>query len=248
MSREFVIFCEARTGSYSLVSRLSSRPDIICHAEIFKQKFIELHPWHFDRISVKSIEQRNRDPEHFISELRKLNPYEIFGFKFFNHHLDWAPRALEYIMKPTTRRIILIRDPVAVYASGQRALLNGVWTLPKDVDVPKETLHMKIRFTPENLMEFARHYNAFLRRSHALAANAGAFVIDHRQLDDSEVGNALLSYLGSTSQWPERDPTYRKQFEAPVEDGFENWSELQQYIERNKPFVELPPCSHPGRA
>lgn len=49
----FVVFCEARTGSYSLVSRLNFCREIVCHREIFKKSQVEVPDFHRRKLSVK---------------------------------------------------------------------------------------------------------------------------------------------------------------------------------------------------
>ena len=121
MRTDFVVFCEARTGSYNLVSRLDSCADVVCHEEIFKEDRIEVSDFHARRLKNRKLEERNRRPAELIEELRRMNPFKSFGFKLMASHLSWAPGVMDYVLAPDTRRIVLYREPLEVYASILRA-------------------------------------------------------------------------------------------------------------------------------
>ena len=242
---QFVIFCEARTGSYSLVSRLHACQDIICHGEIFKEQYIELSPYHRERMAHYSIESRNSDPVSFISELRGINKHRIFGFKLFNSHLKWAPKAFDYVSAPETRRVVLDRDPVEMYASLLRAQATGGWLVPKDAPAgatanvvagDAAAAQLKVRYAAESLRPFAHYVRAFRRRCRALSKLGGTFVLRYEQLNDREAMAALLDFLGSRAAPEDAESSYRKQYEGRLEESFENWEELRDALEAEWPF------------
>ena len=241
----FVVFCEARTGSYNLVSRLNSCSDAVCHGEVFKKNRIEIGDFQARRLKGWTIEERNRRPGDFLAELRAINPFRHFGFKLFAGHIGWAPGVLDYLLAPETRRVILVRPALEIYASGLRARQTGIWTNPSGRKPPKDRLEEKVRFTPESFDSFALHYNRYIAMCRMLAALPGSFVIHYAQTGDAAAMNALLGFVGSTSGYAETSSEYRKQYGGGLADGFENWDELEAARDRLAPIAEAPPPSHP---
>lgn len=248
MPNEFVVFCEARTGSYSLVSRLGSAADIVCHGEIFKKDRIEVSPFHQRRLSGHTIAARNAAPDGFIRAARAINPHKHFGFKLFLHHLNWAPEAVGYLTAPETRRIILWRDPLEVYASGLRARATGIWTVRSARAERRDALDAPVRYEPATFDTFVAHYNRFVLFTRVLAALPGSFVVHYPQINDPAALDALFRFVGSRASAAESRTEYRKQFRGRLEDGFENWDALAARLEGGSPFVAPPPPSHPGAA
>ncbi|CAN5690803.1 hypothetical protein BH23PSE1_BH23PSE1_01560 [soil metagenome] len=251
MPQDFVLFCEARTGSYSLVSRLDSCPGIVCHKEIFKRKRIELPGAHLDRLSIRSVEARNAAPRRFLAELRALDPGRIVGFKLFNTHLRWTPGLEAHLQAPATRRVVLWRDPLEVYASSLRAKATGIWTHRNDHDRhrdrPEAALAARVRYTPESLARFAARYNAFLAMANRLAALPGSFVIHYEQIGDAAALAALLGFLGSPADPAATSSDYAKQYTGSLAGGFENWEALAAAAGGGL-FLPGPAPSHAPRA
>ena len=216
MPQNFILFCEARTGSYSLMSRLNSCPDTICHGEIFKKNRIEIPKFHARRVSFKSTEARDRDPIGFIRELRSINPHKNFGFKFFHHHLGWAPEVVHYLKARSTRRIILYRNPLEVYASGLRAHATGIWTLRGGRSAAQEDLNRKITYSHKTFKTFAEHHNRFLVLANVLAQLPGSHVIHYDQINDPGAIDALLRFVGSEVPASKTQTEYSKQFRGRI--------------------------------
>ena len=129
MPNDFVILTRARSGSTSLMSRLDSCPDVVCHGEIFKRKRIDIAREHRRRLPIATVPGRNADPLGFVAGIRGLDPDAHVGFKVFPEHLVAAPGAIAHILAPATRRIVLTRAPLETYASGLRMKATGVHSL-----------------------------------------------------------------------------------------------------------------------
>jgi hypothetical protein len=222
LPQDFVVFCEARTGSYSLVSRLGSCPDIVCHGEIFKRDRIEASRFHRMRSAFKTVQARNADPVGFIADLRAINPFRHFGFKLFSHHLNWAPGAVAYLTASAVRKVVLYRDPREVYASSLRARSTGVWTLRQGRQ-PRRKLDVKVSYAPESFDPFVRHYNEFTVLAHLVAALPNSFVIHYDQINDLGALAALFAFLGSRAEATASSTEFEKQYKGGLRDGFENW-------------------------
>jgi hypothetical protein len=244
---DFVVFCDARTGSYNLTSLLDSAADVVCHGEIFKKGQIEVSDFHRRRLGPRTIAGRNHDASAFIAELRRINPYRHFGYKMFASHLTWAPGAVEYLTAPTTRRVILHRPALEVYASGLRARATGIWTNRSDREVAATALDTRVEFTPESLETFCFHYNRYVSMCRMLAALPGSFVIHYEQTNDPEVLDALLGFIGSKARAADLRSDYRKQYKGTLADGFSNWEALQATIGSLTPLGDGPAPTIPLR-
>lgn len=244
---DFVVFCDARTGSYNLTSLLNSADDVICHGEVFKKGQIEVSDFHRRKLGQRSIAARNHNAAAFIAELRRINPFKHFGYKMFASHLIWAPGAVEYLTAKSTKRVILYRPGLEVYASGLRARATGVWTNRSDREVAGKALDTRVEFTPESLETFCFHYNRYVSMCRMLAALPDSFVIHYEQTNDPEVLDAVLRFLGSKARASELTSSYRKQYKGTLADGFSNWDELRSTIGSLTPLGDGPAPTIPLR-
>ena len=154
---EFVVFCDARTGSYNLVNRLNSCADVVCHGEIFKKNGIEVSKLHRRRLTVRDTRTRDTDPVAFIRELRALNPARHFGFKIFSVHLGWAPGAADYLTAPTpgASSCCARRSRATPRGSACRKpgpIRPGPGTARRPAEEP-------VHFAAKSFETFAQHYN-----------------------------------------------------------------------------------------
>ena len=243
MPNNFVVFCEARTGSYSLVSRLNSLDDVVCHGEVFKKDYIEISNFHKKKIPVSTVSDRNSDPIVFISALRAVNPKKHFGFKLFNHHLNWAPKTVDYLVGADTKRIILCRDPIEVYSSGLRAQKTGVWTLKEGSEHGPSESTPKVEYTEETFHSFCQHYNRFIVNAKIISNIKDSFVIMYDQINDEGAIGALLDFIGSEERASCSLTEYKKQYTGRLEDSFENWEDMASRMEES-PFVTNPAASY----
>jgi hypothetical protein len=183
----------------------------------------------------------------FIRELRGINPARHFGFKLFSGHLAWAPGAVDYVLAPDTRRVILMRPALEIYASRLRVQKTGVWTDPTRRDPGVAPAKEPVRFTEESFEAFAQAYNKHVAMCRVLAALPRSFVIDYRQTGEPAPMDELIGFLGSKSSFAETTSEYRKQYEGSLRDAFANWDELTEALPRLTPLAEAPAPSHAPR-
>lgn len=228
---DFVVFCSARTGSYMVTSLLSSAPDIICHGEIFKQKKIELSPWHQKRMAHWTIEDRNQKPLEFIAELRSTNVHRHVGFKCFNSHQAWAPELANHLQNPNVKKIILTRHPLEMYSSALKARATGKWVVRKDG--PKQSAKTdtkKVKFTEESFSFFLKDYTSYINRCEKLSRRRGAEVFEYDKLHESDTRQRMLHLIGSQASADELEVETVKQWPVPVAERFVNWSTMMDYF------------------
>lgn len=240
MPQDFIIFTRARSGSNSLMSRLDSCPDVVCHGEIFKRGRIDIARGLRRRLPISDVAGRNADPLGFIAGLRALDPGRHVGFKIFPPHLETSPGAIAHIVAPATRRIVLTRAPLETYASHLRMKATGVHKLQEDERPPAE-LAAKVRFTPKNFRRFVAGHNRFMTMSHLIATRPQGFVIDYAQINDPGVIEALFAFVGSDARAADSSTAFRKQYAGSLEEGFENWGALQDFLKRTRPVLLAPP-------
>jgi hypothetical protein len=240
----FVVFCDARTGSYNLVSRLNSCRDVVCHGEIFKKNRIEVPDFHRRKLTIKNTRARDLDAMAFIRELRGINPARHFGFKLFSGHLAWAPGAVDYLLARDTRRVLLMRPALEIYASRLRVQKTGVWTDPTRGNPGAAPAKATVRFSEESFEAFAQAYNKHVAMCRMLAALPHSFVIDYSQTGEPAPMDELIGFLDSKASFAETASEYRKQYEGSLQDAFANWDELVAALPRLTPLAEPPAPSH----
>ena len=240
MADRFVVFAEVRTGSYALVSLRDSAPDITCVGEIFHHTQLALPPAYQALHPVTTLEARNAAPVIYALELAKLAATAHVGFKLLNNQLSYVKPVAHYIANPRIKRIILVRDPFDVYASFIRARETNLWKVGHQARVAENKLRHKIHFTPESFEKFVPMYNKFLRRAAYLAQLENSFVIGYDQLNDPQVIDALLQFLGSSASSAQTSISLKKQFTGTLADGIENWQEFQDYRAQKEYFLPLP--------
>lgn len=228
MTRTFFILAYPRTGSYALSSMLHSAEDIVCHGEIFKRDTIELRPWHRTRLGDISPLERDREPINYIKKLRQLNPHKIFGFKIFSEHLSRIGAREQLLHSSEWKKIVLVRDPIEVYASLLRARETGVWVLPKHRKETPGDLQRQVKFDEKSWSQFLASYEEFLIDGRNCA---NAIKIQYKEINDLQKIGEVLDFLGSNTSPSALRASYRKQFtKGPIETAFSNWPEFSDYL------------------
>ena len=235
----FVLFCTPRTGSYHFVSLLASAPDVDCHGEVFKPGRVELAPQVLAALGTTPGDAgaRDADPLRFVERLRALTPpSRAFGFKLFANHVGTHKALRDAVLwSPAWRKIVLDRDPLATYASLLRAERTGVWTLQEGRSVDPALLNAPVRFEAAGFEKHLRQHAKFRRQVEAAAAVAGNPLLE-LDYDDLVHGDGLaraLRFVGSTADAASLASTMRRQFEADIRTGFENWPEVESFLVAN---------------
>lgn len=240
MPTQAVLYCYMRTGSYHLTSLLDSADDIVFHGELFKRDRIEVKPWLQKRLTFKSPAERDHDAESFVRELRSLTPRRCFGFKLFPQHIERVPQVKHLLYSKDWHRIILVRNPLEVYASILRAKNTRLWVVNKRMSPPEDQLRRRVRFSPETLDGFAQSYNKFLAEGEALGRLNNSFIMSYDQITSEERIADILHFLKSKATVESLTSAVVKQFNGPLHEAFFNWEELVDYVENNWPFVDMP--------
>lgn len=234
MPNSFIIFCAPRTGSYHLVGLLNSCHDVSCHGELFKGKTMELRKELKDKISITDFRIRDAQANRFLSEVKSHYPGQHFGFKAFPSHFITAPKIRRLLNDWKT--VILFREPLAAYASNERATMTNIWMI-KGGNNP-ERRNQKIRFTPASFDKQMKFYMNFINQCAELAKDSRRIVVPYHKLNAPEMQQQLLGFIGSSEPVDNLQSGYQKQFTAPLLDGFENPEELKKYVRSSRIFEE----------
>lgn len=234
MINNFVVFCIPRTGSYGLVSRLDSTPDIACYGEIFKREYIEIDEEIKKSLLINSIEERDDNPYAYIDEIKSYNPDKHFGFKLFFQHVNRIPKLNSILKNKDWKRVLLLRDPIEVYASNVRAAKTGIWTYSTNDKITPDKLNAKITFDQKDFDKFMSHYGNYIDICSELSKLPNTFVIHQNEINNKNVINLLLSFLGSKYTSTSTCSKYKKQFTKKFKDGFNNWDDVDKYLKQHK--------------
>ncbi|MFQ3183895.1 MAG: LPS sulfotransferase NodH [Alteromonas macleodii] len=215
----FVIFAEMRTGSNFLETNLNAFDGVTCRGEAFNPYFIGV-PNQAEILGL-TLENRNANPLNLLSKIKAANG--INGFRYFNDH---DPRIFDTMMGDRgCAKIILTRNPVESYISWKIAKATGQWKL---TDVKQ----LRIDNVTFNMPEFQIHITklqAFQVRLLNTLQKAGqtAFYLDYEDLQDVDVINGLVEFLGVDERLEALDTTLKKQNPRALSDKVENFGEME---------------------
>ena len=186
-----VIFAEMRTGSNHLEAMLDGVLGLRGCGEAFNPSFVgrpnqdELHG--FD------LARREADPVAFLDAIRSNGAMDLPVIRFFHDH---DRRVLDGIVAdPRVAKVILTRNPLDSYLSHKVAVETGQWKMT-DARAQKQA---DIRFVPTEFQAMLEAWQGFatsLRRGLQVHGQT-AFEINYDAINDPEVLNGLLRFLGS---------------------------------------------------
>lgn len=232
MPPEFFILAFPRTGSYALTSLLDSAEDIICHGEVFKQSGLELRPWVRKKFGADfGPTERDENGPEFIRRLRRLSPQQIFGFKVFPEHLSRAKLRDRLLTSDNWRKIVLLRDPIEVYASLRRARATGVWVVAEGQSVSSDVLNTKVEFSEDTWTLFIDNYLRFIELGRQ-ASNA--MFIEYNDIGITPKLAEVLTFIGSKAPVDSLQASVKKQFTGTtLEDAFSNWETFAEHLSKH---------------
>jgi LPS sulfotransferase NodH len=221
----FVILAEMRTGSNLLESNLNAFDGVECHGELFNPGFINTPGTH-EHMGI-SFARREEDPWSLLNAVR-AGGGRMVGFRLFHEH---DPRIWEHVLNDTAcAKVILTRNPLDSYVSRKIAAATGQWRLGN-------VIHRKSAKVHFDATEFEAHVSQ-LQQTQLLILNRlqtsgqTAFHIGYDDLNDLEVLNGLMRWLGVPSQITDLPRTYKKQNPEPLEQKLENPQDLAPALAR----------------
>lgn len=217
-----------RTGSNFLEANLNIFDGIACLGEVFNPHFIG-YPNSADVLGV-TINQRETDPQGLIDRVKAAEG--VNGFRFFNDH---DSRVLDIALTdPRCAKIVLTRNPVDSFVSWKIAKSTGQWKLTN-------VTQQKTQQVPFDADEFEAHLvalQAFQVRILNTLQRSGqtAFHVAYEDLQDVEVMNGLVRWLGVDSQITSLNKKLKKQNPDPMADKVANFAQMEQALARMDRF------------
>lgn len=225
----FVVLAGMRTGSNYLEANLNSVPGLICHGEVFNPAFIGKK----DQVEMFGVTLAAREADPF-SLLRKLRDGHagLVGFRFFHDH---DPRVLAAVLAdPARAKIILTRNPLESYVSLRIARKTGQWKLGDG----KALKTAKVRFDASGFEMHLDQVQAFLAliKRNLQKTGQAAFHLDYDDLQDLEVLNGLVRYLGISAELAAADGALKKQNPATLTEKVTNPAEMETALSKMDSF------------
>ncbi|MGR3660357.1 MAG: sulfotransferase family 2 domain-containing protein [Paracoccaceae bacterium] len=225
----FVLFAEMRTGSNFLESTLNDIPGLTCHGEVFNPHFVG-YPNKADLFGT-TLQARESDPLALISRMKHQTD-GLAGFRFFHDH---DPRALkECLSDPRCAKIILTRNLLDTYVSREIVRQTGQWRL-------NDLKHAKSAQIIFNAGDFQTHIadrQAFQQKlQHRLQISGQtAFYIGYDDINDVEVLNGLIRFLGISHGLKSVSAKTKKQNPRSLQDSVINFAEMELALTQIDPF------------
>ncbi len=218
----FVIFAEMRTGSNFLESNLSNAEAFTSFGEAFNPHFIG-YPNQSDVLGLTQA-QRDSDPMQLLDAVRDYDGFG--GFRFFHDH---DPRVLEPILDdPRCAKIVLTRNLLDSYISLKIAKETGQWKLTN----VKKRKDAQVVF---DAAEFGAHLadlqNFQLTLMQGLQKRGQTpFYIAYEDLQNVDVLNGLLQWLGFDERLPGLDEKLKRQNPEPAVSKVSNPTEMAESL------------------
>jgi LPS sulfotransferase NodH len=224
----FVVFAEMRTGSNFLEANLNMFDGVACLGEAFNPHFIGF-PNTPDLLGMTQAD-RESDPQALIDRVKQAEG--LNGFRFFNDH---DSRVLDIALTdPRCAKIVLTRNPVDSFVSWKIASATGQWKLTN-------VTHAKTQQVNFDGVEFETHLaalQAFQTRILNTLQRSGqtAFYVAYEDLQDVEVMNGLVRWLGVDSHITSLNKTLKKQNPDSMADKVANFAQMETALARMDRF------------
>ncbi len=238
----FVIFAGMRTGSNFLERNLNSLPDLRCYGELFNPYFIA-HENQESYLGI-TLAEREKDPIALVRKVR-AETQGLAGFRLFHDH-DNRIRD-EALRNPRCAKIILMRNPVDSYVSYKLAMATDQWVL---TDAKGQRDSGAIQFQRTELEAQLEDYAKYLKEIRRVLQVSGqtAFDLRYEDLQNIEVLQGLVQYLGSDHELKRFDRSLKKQNPEPLATKVTNLNELRETLSGLDPFgLDIVPSFEPTR-
>lgn len=219
----FVILAEMRTGSNFLESSINKVPGLHSYGEVFNP-FIMCKPGQTELLGV-TIAERDADPLRLINRMREKTE-GLYGFRLFHDH---DPRVYEHVMNDKRcAKVILSRNLVDAWVSQRIAWSTNQWALQDLKDAKK----WRVKFDPGDFIKLfytVKERQADISRRLQRSGQAG-FYLDYQDIQDLEVINGLIQFLGIDFQLDEFPGEFKKQNPEALADKVRNMSVLEETV------------------
>ncbi len=215
----FVLFAEMRTGSNYLEDSLNALPDLTCHGEVYNPTFLGHHN-QFELFGY-DMDRRETDPLGLLDAMIARTE-GLPGFRLFHDHDD---RVVDRILPdPRIAKVILTRNPLDSYVSRKIATATGQWRLTDSKNRKSAT----VDFDADEFAELMDRLAAFqdrLRRGLQVTGQT-AFRLRYEDINDAEVLNGLVAFLGSAARVDAVSTKLKRQNPGDLAEKVGNYAEM----------------------
>ncbi|WP_102110287.1 nodulation protein NodH [Oceaniglobus roseus] len=219
----FILLAEMRTGSNFLEDTLNLVPGLRCWGEAFNPHFVG-HAKKTEMAGV-TMQAREADPMALLSAIR-AKTQGLAGFRFFHDH---DPRILRHCLAdPRCAKVVLTRNPLDSYVSLEIARQTNQWRLG---DL-KQARTAQMTFDADH---FARHLDrvqAFQQEILRALQVSGqtAFYIGYDDINDLEIVNGLLAFLGVAGRLDQLSGKTKVQNPGALRDKVANYEVMERAL------------------
>ncbi len=237
----FVILAGMRTGSNFLEASLNSYGGITCHGEVFNPAFVgHANQSQLFGMDVAAVAERPMD----MLELLRGKTDGMAGFRLFKDHNS---AVLDHVLRdPRCAKIMLRRNPIDSFVSLEIVQKTGQWRL---ADM-KNAKSAKVQFDAAKFAAYLADLRGFQAHCTTRMQTGGqaAFVIDYEQLNDVDVLNGAVHFLGVKAQRDEVARATKKQNPEPLSDKVTNFAQMVQDVAALDPLSLMhDPSFEPAR-
>lgn len=220
----FVLLANMRTGSNLFEQNIRLYDGFSCHGELFNPHFIG-YP-NVEELHGVTTGEREHKPQKLLNRFLAAETDTLPGFRLFSDH---DPRVLDIVLNdPDCAKIVLTRNPLDSFVSHAIAQATDQWKL---TDVAKRK-KAKITFDISafrNYLDRIQTYLTDIRRNLQHTGQA-AFHIGYEELNDVNVFNGLVHYLGGRVELKELGAKIIRQNPEGLRDKVENYEEMLEQI------------------
>jgi LPS sulfotransferase NodH len=225
MTKRFIIFSLARSGTSWLVTSLRSHPDILCHGEALYPRHIprQLFGSARDLLTAEMCEQ---DPVSYAYKLfEHSDGAAAVGFKVFPVHSPSAHRAL--LEDETISKIVLTREnTLATWSSLLVARLTGRWNT-RNKGIQQE---VKAGFDAEAFETFCKRGPRFYDKIDRLLAGPRLDITYAKDVMEQR-SEPILEFLGVSAEH-ELSCIKQKMLGRSIVDRFEEPDMVRAYLDK----------------
>lgn len=225
----FIILAAMRTGSNLLEANLNALDGVTCHGEAFNPYFVGLPK--LDQLLGFTLKDRDADPAALIKAIRNA-PGTINGFRFFSDH---DIRGLAPVLDDSRcAKILLTRNPLDSYLSWKIANATKQWKL---VNI-KQRREAQVTFDADEFAEQLEQRQGFQQTmlNHLQKTGQVPFCIDYEDLNDLEVLNGLVAWLGVDTRLEVLDQHLKRQNPEPALSKVTNPDEMAHALSHQDRF------------
>jgi len=230
----FAIIGTMRSGSNYLERTLDHFDGVMCHGELFNDRFIGFHHAHIENFAGYGKDQckrRNEDINGFMQAVVAASEGNVVGYRIFPSHLKSALQ--ETIYNKNIRKIVLRRNILHSFVSLQIANQTDQWiVLHKGTTKPFE----KIQFEINDFLAHAAQYALFYSEIYDVLNTSGQkyAIVNYDEVGRATTANRLATFLNLNQKIDKVPTTTLRQNPGSMRDLVANYDEMISELQKAK--------------